>query len=263
MLTKKTTLSFTACLIALSAIASTPIAIESRNYEQSILGYNNGSLMDADQLQDEGLGIVKILRPRERRYGALEMISLLENTAAEMTVLYPDTERVQIGDIANQKGGKAGGHDSHTNGLDADVSYYRVDRKEIEPTQTDGFFLDGKQINYVAGGKISADLDLDRNFQFLQLLYSSNILSRIFVDAVIKKAFCNYTKEKGIYAESTEILRRLRPWPNHFDHMHVRINCPENSKRCAPQAPIAEGSGCDTIDSDSLAAELAGEEEGC
>lgn len=246
-----------------SASAQSPIEVEARNYEQSIRGYNNGELVQADRLLDEALGIVKILRPRERRYGALEMISLLEKTAAEMTVLYPDTERLQVGDISNEKGGKAGGHDSHTNGLDTDLAYYRMDRSEIEPNHTLGYFLNGKRINYVAGGVISPDFDIERNFKFIQMLYSSQILSRIFVDALIKKTFCEYTKQMGIFDESVEILRKLRPWPNHADHMHVRIDCPKNSIRCTPQAPIPMGSGCDTIAEDLFTAELMAEEQGC
>ena len=231
----------------LSTSANAPIVVDSRIYEQSIKAYSNGSLVQPDQLQDEGKGIVKIFRPRNRRYGALEMISLLEYTAAELEVLYPKMDRLQVGDIAQEKGGKISGHDSHTNGLDADVAYFRTDLQEIDPKQVKGFFLNDKHLSYVtADGKgVTADFDVERNFKFIELLYSSNVLGRIFMDAAIKRTFCEYTKAMGTYKQSIELLRKLRPWPHHDDHMHIRVDCPTNSKRCVKQDPIPDGSGCE------------------
>ncbi len=205
--------------------------------EQAIGFYANGSLINASALPDQGDGFVKLFRSRNRPWGTDDILSLFQWTAAEMQKRFPGGERLQVGDIANKKGGSTGGHDSHQNGLDMDIVYFRVNHKEILDTST---FAE----SFVSHGKVTANFDTARNWETLKLLVSSKWVNRVFMDQAIKKEFCRYAKSIGESLRETETLRRMRPWPNHDDHFHLRIKCPPKSPRCKTQDEPPTGSGC-------------------
>jgi murein endopeptidase len=81
-----------------------------------------------------------------RRWGTQELIVLLEQVTREFRQAHPGVPRVLISDLSRPNGGPFGrrfgglGHDSHQNGLDADVMYPRRDgllRAPIRPSQVD------------------------------------------------------------------------------------------------------------------------------
>ena len=39
-------------------------------------------------------------------------------------------------------------------------------------------------------------------------------------------------------------LRKIRPWWEHHDHFHVRLNCPRGAVGCVDPDPIPPGDGC-------------------
>lgn len=208
--------------------------------EQSINFYTKGSLVNPSNLSnsDQDPGILKIFQSHNRNYGAFEMITMIKTVAQEIAQKYPNRERLQVGDVANLKGGNIGSHKSHQNGLDADVVYYRKNNKEQDP-QWAGKYIE----KFVIGGKISPNFDLERNWALLERLTSFPQVQRIFVDINIKKNFCSlYSNSKDITAQ--RILHTLRPAPLHGDHMHIRITCPPASIRCVSQPPPAVGNGC-------------------
>jgi penicillin-insensitive murein endopeptidase len=63
-------------------------------------------------------------------------------------------------------------------------------------------------------------------------------VTRIFVNAAIKKALC---RESG---PDRAWLAKVRPWYGHAEHFHVRIGCPADSVACKPQPPVQAGDGC-------------------
>jgi len=143
-------------------------------------------------------------------------------------------------------------HSSHQNGLDADVAYLRMNRVERNP---DLWGTKGFEESFVANGKVTKNFDLKRNWFLLREVVSNGNVSRIFVGPEIKRAFCNASTriDPTLKAEyRTEILRRLRPYPNHDDHFHLRVKCPPNNERCESQVEPPEGSSCDKIDSVSF-----------
>ncbi len=210
--------------------------------EQSIGFYADGSLVNAASLNDQGLGFIKMFQKRNRNYGATDLVELLSIAARTFAEAYPYGERLQIGDMSQQNGGKIGHHDSHQNGLDVDLIYFRKNKTEQSPDFEAGF-----EESFVIKKKLSPNFDVNRNFRFIKLLVSSGRINRIFIDPVIKKTFCNYTKRTNEFKESIEVLRVLRPYPNHDDHMHVRLVCPEKSTRCIAQPAPPKGSGCNQI----------------
>jgi murein endopeptidase len=74
-----------------------------------------------------------------RRVGHDRLVRLLLSVAAAHRAAHPDAPRLAIGDLSRSRGGDFGprfglpGHVSHQNGLDADVFYPRLDRREVAP----------------------------------------------------------------------------------------------------------------------------------
>lgn len=96
-------------------------------------------------------------------------------------------------------------------------------------------------------GEVTENFDTDANWKLIQLLVGTGRIDRIFIDKHIKKRFCSYAVERGMREEWSETLRKLRHWPNHQDHLHIRITCPEFSKDCKSIAAIPAGDGCDRL----------------
>ncbi|MCO5144431.1 MAG: penicillin-insensitive murein endopeptidase [Oligoflexia bacterium] len=209
--------------------------------DQAIRFYSKGTLKSADSVSLEGFGYVKLFRPRERHYGTYDLTKIIETTSGQLRELYPtSTDRVQIGDMSDHDGGlQAPNHVSHQNGLDADIAFIRKNQSEQDPNITTGF----EEI-FVRSGKVTENFDMERNWNFVKLLVRTNRVQRIFVNPVIKKAFCTHAESLGEKETEAESLRRLRPYTGHMDHYHIRITCPENSPSCQTQEEIPTGTGC-------------------
>jgi hypothetical protein len=72
-----------------------------------------------------------------RRYGSAKLVHLLVAVARDFHAAHPDAPRLVIGDLSRYGGGPLDQHVSHQNGLDADIYYPRLDRREIAPTSVD------------------------------------------------------------------------------------------------------------------------------
>jgi penicillin-insensitive murein endopeptidase len=209
--------------------------------EQAKGAYASGKLVSPNAIPLEGPGFVKLFADSSgssaRGFGTVDLISIVQHVSARMAQAYPEGERVQVGDLSAERGGSVSGHSSHQNGLDVDLGYFRRDRRE---GLDESSFVE----EFVKDGELTENFDLERNWALMKAWVSTGRVNRIFVDAAIKKAFCAHSKELGDYADQIETLRRLRPWPHHGDHHHLRISCPANSPSCKPQAEVSSGSGC-------------------
>lgn len=113
----------------------------------------------------------------------------------------------------------------------------------------------GFEETFVVNGKLTKNFDLRRNWFLLKSFVLSGAITRIFVDAEIKRVFCARSIEiDRTLAQNArnEVLRRLRPYANHDDHFHIRARCPKSSPKCENQTEPPNGSGCDRIDSVDL-----------
>lgn len=110
------------------------------------LPFRRGRLIDGVQLPDQGAGFwtwdpVEKVSPNRgwRRWGTDRLVRTLLDVLSEFRAAHPDAPRVGIGDLSRPRGGSFGrrygslGHSSHQNGLDADVYYPRLDRRERRP----------------------------------------------------------------------------------------------------------------------------------
>ena len=96
-----------------------------------------------------------------RRYGTDRLVTTLLEVLGEFQDEHPDAPRVGIGDLSRPHGGDFGpqfgppGHASHQNGLDADVYYPRLDRRErapLRPGQIDRALAQDLVDRFVAAG---------------------------------------------------------------------------------------------------------------
>jgi penicillin-insensitive murein DD-endopeptidase len=215
--------------------------VPTASVEQARGFYSKGSLVNASVVPLEGTGFIKIMRPRDRGYVTYEWMEVIKGATKLMHEEYADGEPLQIGDVAGRNGGQLAQHASHQNGLDGDVVYFRNNHHQQDPEDGSGF----KELFVVDGKTISPNFDAKRNWRFINHLTDTNRLVRIFMDPVIKHELCDYSKKIGEYdAKGIEVLRHVRPYVNHRDHMHVRITCPAASTKCVAQTPVPAGSGC-------------------
>jgi penicillin-insensitive murein DD-endopeptidase len=201
--------------------------------------YSSGSLLHAWELPLEGDGYMRLFLHRNRGWGTRQLIELLQETAAEMNQLFPMRDRLQVGDLSAVNGGRISRHNSHQNGLDVDLTYYRLNGVEQLPDIFNGFEED-----MVLKGKISPNFDHERNWEFIKALHRHGRVQRIFVDRVIKAELCLYARARGEDESHEEILRSLRHVNNHIHHMHVRPYCPKDASDCVAQNETPPGSGC-------------------
>lgn len=218
-------------MLSLSALA--------QELPQPLGRHGRGRLLNAWQLPASGEGYVRLYPNRNRGWGTQTMIDLIEKVALEMGQLFPMRDRVQIGDISSIRGGKISRHNSHQNGLDVDLAYFRLNGKEQSAGHRRGF-----QEVFVRKGRLTANFDLQRNWEFVKALHRHGKVTRIFVDRVIKRAFCDYAESLGENELHQDVLRSIRPYPHHHNHLHVRIACPDYATNCVNQPAPTGATGC-------------------
>lgn len=226
-------------------------SLDNRDDRSEAIGfYSDGSLRDAFPLPDESPSHLKIFRPRDRAWGTWALVTTIVRATAAFRTKYPIGDRVQIGDLSAEHGGGIDDlHASHQNGLDADVAYLRVNHLERDPTERGER---GFEERFVQKKVLTKNFDLVRNWFLLREIVAVGNVSRIFVDPAIKRTFCRRSAELDPAATDAfraEVLRRLRPYPDHDDHFHMRVKCPRNSPRCVAQEEPPAGSGCDSMNS--------------
>jgi penicillin-insensitive murein endopeptidase len=141
---------------------------------------------------------------------------------------------------------------------------------------------------FAENGTVTKNFDVERNWEFFRWLTQTGMLDRIFVAKEIKQYFCEHASglepsehsrverppealARGGDASSSnvnvtrsndslrvEILRRLRFWPGHDNHFHLRLKCPSADPKCVSAKELPAGSGCEQI-----AEALSENEVGC
>ncbi|HXV58430.1 MAG TPA: penicillin-insensitive murein endopeptidase [Gaiellaceae bacterium] len=124
-----------------------------------------------------------------RRWGTDRLVRALLRVVREYAAAHPTAPRVGIGDLSRRRGGPFGPkHVSHQNGLDADVYYPRLDRRERPPRRV---------------GQIDRELAQDLVRRFV----------RAGAEIVYVGPLTGFTGPPGI----------VRVLWNHDNHLHVRI----------------------------------------
>lgn len=196
--------------------------------------YSNGCLRGG-QAADQKNPYYQIIRPQNRRYfGSPRLLSFINYLGQEA-----HTQKLPIlliGDMSMGRGGPFnGGPASHQNGLDADI-WFRMTKKPLsrqalEKPQALTIVSDSyKTVNQYYTPKI---------YTLVKLAALHPDVERIFINAAIKVQLCHDAPK-----DDRAWLQKVRPWPGHTAHMHVRLSCPLDSTSCTPQNPVLPGDGC-------------------
>lgn len=222
-------------ILALAVISATPVMSS-----EAIGTYSSGKLKESESIIERGTRIHKLFLARKRFFGTVQIQDVISDAADFVRQEIPEAELLQIGDIANENGGACAGHGSHQNGLDADIVYLTNSRRLQSPTAPHW------DEEFVKSGKMTSNVNIERNLKLFKFLVTTQPVQRIFVDAAIKKEFCAYAKKNNLMndRQTLETLRRLRVEKLHSTHFHMRLKCPEEDLACKKQAEVPLGSGC-------------------
>jgi murein endopeptidase len=81
-----------------------------------------------------------------RRWGTDDLVRTVLRVVNRYARAHPDAPRVGVGDLSRRRGGPFGPkHATHQNGLDADVYYPRLDRRERPPKRAQQIDRPGAQ----------------------------------------------------------------------------------------------------------------------
>lgn len=200
--------------------------------------YDNGHLVNGECLPQVGTGFIAVMPFVEtwtHFFGTHEIIQMIENTGDYMRAKFPEAkDRLQVEDLSGPGGGPIDPHDSHENGLDVDLQYFKRDQSISK----------GYSNPMVVNGAVDPNFDVERNWEFVKALHKFGRVQRIFMDHVLKAKLCSYAKSINDYQSNIEVLRSIRHVDNHQDHLHVRLRCPPYASQCRAQADPPAGSGC-------------------
>jgi murein endopeptidase len=159
---------------------------------------HDGRLVDGVRLPLEGPGWVtwdpvlhRVPNRPIRLFGTDALVRLMLNVIEEYRTAHPEAPPVLIGDLSLRGGGEIDEHVSHENGRDVDVYYPRLDGLARPPTSVD-----------------QIDLPL-----------AQDIVDR-FVAAGVQVVFVGGST--ALHGPSGVVV----PYPNHDNHMHVRLAAP-------------------------------------
>lgn len=201
---------------------------------------DQGSLINGVALPEMGEGYIHMYRESELFWGTSQMINMIEATASDMERKYPGRDRLQVEDLGKKGGGDIDGHASHENGLDVDLGYYKTDGIEHDPILKNQTYADPMVVN----GKVSPNFEIERNWELMKTLHRQGDVQKIFIDSLLKKSLCHHAKKIGENSSHLKVLRSLRHEVNHQDHLHVRLRCPREAKKCVNQKEPPKESGC-------------------
>jgi murein endopeptidase len=156
-----------------------------------------------------------VLKPAEA-YGQIWVLQVIQDVIKDYIEAVKPVFSILIGDISIRKPGKRfGEHKTHRWGEDIDIAY-----------------ISKKEKHCFERVKIK-DLDIKKQWRFLEVLILSNKVKIIFMDEKIQKALYKEAVARGWPEEVLTFVfqfRKMKPkaliqhWPGHFDHMHIRLS---------------------------------------
>jgi len=188
---------------------------------QPIRIYYNGRLKNANYLSSEGVGYVASSYFRTVHYTTHQTEKVIEYAAMKMNEKFGLT--LLINTLSKRGGGYIAGHGSHQNGLDADITFIRVN--------------DNDPSDLVVNGVVSKNFDIAKNYELIRTLVSTNTVSVIFVNDKIKRKLCEYSSRLG--RPNEPLQTKIGREEGHTNHLHMRLYCPPGTvPSCRNQDPL-------------------------
>ncbi|MDX5446117.1 MAG: penicillin-insensitive murein endopeptidase [Zoogloeaceae bacterium] len=192
-------------------------------------------LLGAEQLPPEGTGYQAVDLERRRHFGHPILIEYVQDLGRRVEAA--GFGPMLVGDMAQPRGGPMSyGHVSHQSGLDVDI-WFRLDLPRLPPDQREDI---DQPILVDANGRLD-ERWTNEHAQLIYLATDDPRVARVFVDAAIKRDACERDWPDRSW------LRKLRPWPAHDEHLHVRLRCPPDARECIDQPEPPPGDGCRDI----------------
>lgn len=193
-----------------------------------------------------GMGYQRMRPSRNRHYGHPNLIRFIESYAAELqTMGIP----ILLSDMSMPRGGPMPyGHTSHQTGLDVDIWFWSHPEQfsrllTLEERDELPFIsmLKGSATSQTPT-EVDPKLFGKAQIQKLKLAALYPETQRIFLNPAIKVAVCEMVTGS---TSDRAWIQKLRPWPGHDSHFHVRLRCPTDSPECIAQDAVPPGDGCD------------------
>jgi penicillin-insensitive murein DD-endopeptidase len=247
--TRQSNLSFRQAIIAcgLTGLLVTPAGAADRDWssvtepvpgEPRIIGKHSAAcLVGAVQLPPEGNGYQTVDMQRNRHYGHPDLLDYIQGLGNRLDDA--GIGPMLVGDMAQPRGGPMSyGHVSHQSGLDVDI-WFRLDLPPLARSEREG--IEQPILVDEATGELDKTRWTDQHAELIRLAAQDPRVTRIFVDGAVKRDLCERKWEDRSW------LQRVRPWPFHDEHLHVRLRCPEGATDCVDQPPPPAGDGCTAI----------------
>lgn len=196
--------------------------------------YTRGCVAGAEQLSLDAPRW-QVMRPsRNRAWGHPVLVRFVERLAGQ--VAQDGVRGLLIGDLGQPRGGPSpSDHNSHQIGLDVDIWLTPMPAVRV-PSGARETYPPVSMVDF-ATLKVSDAFGAAQIVMLTRAAQAEEV-ERIFVSPPIKRALCRRTKGERAW------LRKVRPWPGHYWHMHVRLACPADSPDCRAQEPPPDGDGC-------------------
>ena len=206
--------------------------------EPRVIGKHGAAcLIGAVQLPPEGEGYQAVGLQRNRHYGHPDLIDYIERLG--LRVERAGIGPMLVGDMAQPRGGSMSyGHVSHQSGLDVDI-WFRLDLPPLPRNEREG--IEQPILVDETTGELDTTRWTDEQAELIRLAAQDPRVTRIFVDGAVKRDLCQREWDDRSW------LQRIRPWPFHDEHLHVRLRCPEGASDCVDQPPPPAGEGCKAI----------------
>ena len=174
---------------------------------------NRGRLRGGVQLES---GTGYRVRTPSRAFGTLPTVNAIRTGVSRVVGRYMDAPDIVVHDLSFERGGSMAPHLSHQNGLDADISYYRVgatDECPYDPVAPD-------------------ELDVELQWYLFRAWIDQGAVEYIFMDHELQAPLYAYAQARGAtdaqLAEWFQYPGRgrtgiIRDEPGHDDHFHVRF----------------------------------------
>jgi penicillin-insensitive murein endopeptidase len=208
----------------------------SRQSPDAFGGYSKGCVAGARQLPETGPTWQAMRLSRNRNWGHPESIDFVQDLS-KVAATQPGWRGLYIGDISQPRGGPmTSGHRSHQIGLDIDIWMLPGERMNLSRSARENI----SSISVSTGNEAGVNGNFSTaHFNILREAARDRRTARIFVSPGIKVALCQM--ETG----NRRWLRKIRSWPKHNYHFHVRLACPRGATGCIDQDPPPRGDGCD------------------
>jgi hypothetical protein len=169
-----------------------------------------------------------VIRHEARSYATDETVAHITRAFDAVVAAHPDSPRVRVHDLSLREGGAIDDHRSHQSGRDVDIVYYqRACEGGICPLRP----------------VLPRDLALGPQWTLFEHWLRAGVAERIFVDYGLQELLHRYARRHGASRQQLEAWFQyprgrdadvgvIRHFPNHFDHVHVRFDCPPDDESC-------------------------------